>query len=330
MAEAFYYDGLHARRHAVRLSIDSGRLHIVGNGINASFALAQVDFGELLGRGPRFVELPAGARCEVADHAALDALLASVQHRDGLVVRLQARWRWAAASLLIVITAAVSGYLWGLPAAARSLAPHVPAGLTRQLTDSVLTQLDKQLLQASELPAERQQALRRQAETALRAHGLPAWRLHFRASKQLGPNAFALPAGDIVLLDKLVDLLDEQELIAVLAHEIGHVAHHHSMQQFIQGMAVSLLLAAWFGDVSSAAVVLSGQLLQAAYSRDAEREADAFAASLLDRCCGGRTALVSALDKLERQDKAGGDSWFGSHPGAAVRREAIQQLPSGK
>lgn len=327
MTSAFYYDGQSARRHAVTLTAVNGYLHVRGTGVDVTVPLTQVDIGEPLGRGPRILALPAGARCEVSDLSALPQLLASAGHDDGVIVRLQARWRWAIASLALVVGAAVAGYLWGLPAAARAIAPHVPATLTKQLSDSVLAQLDRQLLQPSALAAERQAQLRDKAEASLRQAGLPPWRLHFRASTQLGPNAFALPAGDIVILDKLARLLDEQELVAVIAHEIGHVAHHHSMQQFIQGTAVSLLMTAWFGDVSSAAVVFSGQLLQAGYSRDAEREADRFAARQLDRCCGSRDGLTGSLEKLARHAGGDGPSWFGSHPDTQARIAAIRALP---
>lgn len=327
MTAAFYYDGRSAERRTVRLTVDGGRLRIAGEAVDAAVPLAQVDFGEPLGKGPRVIELPDGARCEVADHAGLARLLAAAGHADGLVARLQARWRWAAAALAAVVAVAAAGYLWGLPAAARALAPHVPATLTQTISDSVLVQLDRQLFRPSELSPAQQEHLRRRAEASLRRAGLPAWRLHFRAASQLGPNALALPAGDIVVLDKLVQLLDERELLAVVAHEIGHVAHRHGMQRLIQGTAVSLVMAAWFGDVSSAAAVLAGQLLQAGYSRGAEGEADRFAARLLDACCGGREALVGALKKLAGHAGDDGPSWFGSHPDTPARIAAIRGLP---
>lgn len=329
MTAASYYDGRSARRHTVRLSVTEGMLCIDGETMRQRVPLAQVGFGEPMGRGPRIIELPDGARCEVVDHDDLARLMADAGRRDSLIVRLQAHWRWTAAAFAVVVISAVSAYLWGLPALAGALAPHVPAKLTKAISNSVFTQLDQQLFRPSTLPPERQAALRRQAATALAEAGLPAWRIHFRASPQLGANALALPAGDIVILDKLVGFLDERELIAVVAHEIGHLAHHHAMQQFIQGTLVSLVMAAWFGDVSSAAVVLSGQLLQSGYSRDAEREADRFAARQLQRCCQGSAPLIGALEKLAKHEGDGGASWFGSHPETQARIAAIRRLPPG-
>lgn len=328
-----YYDGRSARRHSVTIAVDAGTLHVCGDGIDRRIALADVDFGEALGKGPRCIELPSDARCEVADHAGFERLRAAACRGDRLVERLQRRWRWAAAALAIVVAGATAGYLWGLPALAKALAPHVPPAFTARLSASVLAQLDEKLLRPSQLPAARQDELRRLAESRLRRPGMPPWRIHFRHSPQLGANALALPGGDIIVLDELIErMADDARVVAVIAHEIGHLAHHHSMRQLIQGTVVSLALAAWFGDVSSLAVVLTGQILQSGYSREAEREADRYAAGLLQECCGSVTALVEALEALAALDKRAANgrgeerSLFDSHPDTAARIDAVRAL----
>jgi len=325
-----YYDGRSARRHVVALAIAGNELHLRGDGIDRRIALADVDFGEALGKGPRCIELPEDARCEVADHTGFARLCTAAHRGERLVERLQRRWRWAAAALAIVVAGAAAGYLWGLPALAKALAPHVPAALTTRLSTSVLAQLDEKLLRPSRLPAARQDELRRLAERQLQRPGMPPWRIHFRHSPQLGANALALPGGDIIVLDGLIELMaEDRRVVAVVAHEIGHLAHRHAMQQLIQGTVVSLALAAWFGDVSSLAVVLSGQILQSGYSRAAEREADRYAAGLLQACCGSAAALVEALEALERLAKSGrgeGKSLFDTHPDTAARIDAVRAL----
>jgi Zn-dependent protease with chaperone function len=325
MLTAHYYDGRSAQRNPVRLYVRDGALQVEGESFNRNIPLGDIVVDEPLGNAPRCITLPDGARCEVDDHEGMKQLLADAKIGETLVVRLQKRWQWALAAFCIIVTGAVSGYFWGLPAVAKALAPQIPQPASARLSAAVLARLDTQILQPSRLPPARQQAILRLAETTLREPGMPVWRIHFRSSTKLGPNALALPGGDLIILDKLVTLLESEDRInAVVAHEIGHLAHHHSMQQMIQGAVVSLVLATWFGDISSAAVAISGQLLQSGYSRDAEREADRFAAQQLLRCCAGSQPLIEALERLEKSEGGSGSALLSSHPETVERIAAIR------
>ncbi len=72
------------------------------------------------------------------------------------------------------------------------------------------------------------------ADLATRAErGTGGYSLNFREGGAIGPNAFALPSGTIILTDELVDIAgdDNDMVLAVLAHEIGHVDKKHSLRQ---------------------------------------------------------------------------------------------------
>jgi Zn-dependent protease with chaperone function len=93
------------------------------------------------------------------------------------------------------------------------------------------------------------------------------------------PNAMALPNGAIVLTDGLVKLLEDKPdaVMGVLAHELGHLQHRHSMRLLIEVLALSGLSAIVLGDTSgfiTQAPLLLGVL---SYSREHESEADASA-----------------------------------------------------
>jgi Zn-dependent protease with chaperone function len=90
------------------------------------------------------------------------------------------------------------------------------------------------------------------------------------------PNAMALPNGAIVLTDGLVKLLEDKPdaVMGVLAHELGHLQHRHSMRLLIEVSALSGLSAIVLGDASgfiTQAPLLLGVL---SYSREHESEAD--------------------------------------------------------
>jgi Zn-dependent protease with chaperone function len=325
MLEAAYFDGRSARRAEVRLSIRDGRLHLVGATVQRTDLLGDIDFGEPLAGAPRCIEFRDGARCEVADEAALSRLLGEVGIGESLVVRLQRRWRWAVLSLIVLVTMFGAAYTWGLPALAKGLAPHVPGAVVRQISDLALAQAEQSLLSVSKVPAARQAQIRLLASERLSGAALPDWRLHFRESRPMGANAFALPAGDVVLLDGLVEKLSDDEVVAVLAHELGHVARHHGMQHLIESAVVSVVMAAWFNDVSSAAASAGALLVMSGYSREAEAEADSFAARQLLRCCGSAEALARALGKLQ-EGAANAAELLSTHPDTVRRIAAIREL----
>ena len=76
-------------------------------------------------------------------------------------------------------------------------------------------------------------------------------RVEFRAGEV---NAFALPGGIIVVFDELVELAgDDERVLGVLGHELGHVVHRHSTRQLIQALGIAALAGVVWGDFSSVA-----------------------------------------------------------------------------
>jgi Zn-dependent protease with chaperone function len=214
----------------------------------------------------------------------------------------------------------------------------------RTLSDKALEQLDKHLLKPSQLPEERKQKLRNAFQTLSRADALLApygagLFLDFRSAPRIGPNAFALPGGQVILLDELANLCeDDEELLAVLAHELGHLNGRHSIRLLIQSSAVAAVAAAWFGDVSYALTAVSAALLNSAYSRDMEREADLYAGALLRRLGKSPARLADALERMETFYRAKRDQgrkgenyldWLSSHPGTGERIRRLREEQGG-
>ena len=142
----------------------------------------------------------------------------------------------------------------------------------------------------------------------------------FRNSESIGANAFALPSGIVVMTDDLVKLAkSDEEIIAVLAHEIGHVRGRHALRQLLQAAGISALAVALLGDVSSISGILSGApaLLHAKHSRDFEREADTFARQWLREHDIDETkfdAILCRMTKSAGQSETEAIDYFSSHP----------------
>ena len=339
--DAVYFDGHTPRRHTARLSREGDAYVVKGAFGEVRARCASVSISEPLAASPRLFHFPDGQVCEIAEGAVLDAWLQAVGYRAGAVSRWQQHWHYAFGAVLISAMVILAAYFWLLPATAKVLAPQVPAVALRNLSEATLNWLDQSaLLSESRLPVARQTALRDQVKILADQAGI-AHHLHFRASR-LGPNAFALPSGDIVLLDPLVELAgNDEEIMGVIAHELGHVAKRHSMRQLIQSSVVSFVIASYFGDISSAASGLASMLLQSSYSREFEYEADDYAVALFRRLGRSPDALATMLGRLEtthagqvkqqRSDAKPGraklSDLFSSHPDTQERIARIRSAP---
>ncbi|MDR3352393.1 MAG: M48 family metallopeptidase [Zoogloeaceae bacterium] len=341
--ETFYFDGQTSQRHTACLEVRQGKLFFRGPEGECEYALDAVQISEPQGAAPRTLRLPDGGTCEVAQGEALTALLGELGHRESLTVRMQKRWGWSLLALVLVAFTMFSGYHWGLPRFAEATAPMLPADSLASLSKAALRQMEKKGdLLPSQLSYGRKQKLSSEfmqmvsLDPELAYYGTNLSLLFYRAPS-IGPNAFAFPGGQIVLLDELVDFAgSDEEVLAVLAHELGHASRRHGARQLIQTSILSAFAAAYFGDVSQIAAIVTTVVLNASYSRNMEREADDYAARILIRQNKSPLHLANALERLERsfrkrngqkdeEDESG--SWLDSHPGTRERIAYLRSIP---
>jgi predicted Zn-dependent protease len=144
-------------------------------------------------------------------------------------------------------------------------------------------------------------------------------------------NAIALPGGRIVIFAGLLQKVESaDEVSGVLAHEIGHVVHRHSLQALVRHFALSLAITAFTGNDWGIGGVAQF-LAQNAYSREAEAEADATGIAMLDRAglrADGLAAFFARLQKDHGDD--GLMRYLGTHPPLADRRLATARGDSGQ
>jgi predicted Zn-dependent protease len=332
---ATYFDGRTSRPHAVTLRWHAfdDMLEISGPDVAARFAKADVTVESRLGRGPRFVRFAGGGRCEVADNAALDAVIATwAPNRAGSWLhRFETSWPHVVVGAIALGLIGWAAIHFGLPRAARQIAFWLPDSVIRSVGDQTLSALDRTVLAPTVLTHERQLQLQAAFTRFLSAAGdsIP-YRVEFRAMKGVGANAFALPSGVIVITDELVKLADDdEEVVAVLAHECGHIVHRHALRAVLQNSAVFVVVALVTGDVSSATAFGSAvptYLLQSRFSREFEREADTHGVEQLRKAGIAPSRLASVLERLEsthgRHDSRVLD-YLSTHPSTPERIRAI-------
>lgn len=110
------------------------------------------------------------------------------------------------------------------------------------------------------------------------------------------PNAYAAPGGNIVITKSLIDLLkSESELVAILAHEMGHIERNHLLDNIRSSVILSRLFE---NDTEEFSSSLLHSLAEISFSKTQEDEADEYAFRLLVDRGYDPFAISLALDRL--------------------------------
>ena len=323
---ASYYDGRSSEPFLVELEVDRTGVTLLGS-VRRKYEWTGTRLSEPLQHAPRLIRFADGSHCEIVHQAGLDAALQAAGHSDSWVVRSQRRWSHVTVATVLLIAAILALYRWGLPAAAGYAARRVPPAIEDKIGARAASIVEQRFAPSKLVPEQRERAQR--IFDSIVPHDGRSFRLVLRDGGPIGANAFALPGGTVVTTDQLVELAtDDAALAGVLAHEIGHVERRHVLRQIISGSAVGAVIAVVAGDVSSVTVALPAALAQLSYSRDMEREADAYAVELLQRHSIPVEPFADLLQRLQKD--SGGDAaewgrYLRTHPAAAERVVAIRQ-----
>jgi len=281
---AFRFDGRTAHATAVSMRLDDDVLIVEdANGVVLEREpLPAARVSDAFDHAPRLIALSSGTTLEVPDEGGeLARVLERAGFKDSPATRLQRHWAVVMLALVACIGLIAAAYFFGLPVAARWVAFALPATVEKRLGTQLLAVLDGHFVLPSVLEeTERATIVRRFGEAARKAAPDVTFRLEFRAAPMV--NAFALPGGVIVVTDALVDVAgDDDAVIGVLAHELGHVRAKHGMRQVLQSAGAGSLAGLMWGDFSGTAASIPVLLGFLRSSRAFEREADEFAMAFL-------------------------------------------------
>ena len=299
---AVYFDGRSAKALTVQLQFSGDQLHISGETVERSVKISGVQWPERTRHGKRIAHLPGGGLVQTDDSTAWDAWQQAHGRHDSLVVKMQQSWRAVLASMVLLVTLLGGVYVWGLPMLADAAVSATPRAIDVSLGESALSAIDNSFMLPSQTSALEQRRIElawQQAVDALPPGKAPQWTLVFRKSR-IGPNAFALPGGTIVMTDELVKLVDgdTQVLTAVLAHELGHVEHRDGLRMLVQVAVLGSISSMLLGDFSTVLAAAPALLGQAQYSRAAEHQADVYSLRVLKAAHIAPSAMVTLFDKL--------------------------------
>lgn len=156
------------------------------------------------------------------------------------------------------------------------------------------------------------------------------------------PNAFALPGGKVGVYTGIFKVAKNQDqLAAVIGHEIGHViAHHHDeritkqlMAQGVLGVAGSLVGAGYGEGAANTTTQLGGIAAQGLFllpnSRKQESEADIVGQQLMAKAGFDPRAAVNLWQNMIGAGGSRPPQWLSTHPDPTARIGELQARANG-
>lgn len=335
-----YFDGQSSTCQQVNLKLEASELIIAGEQLELQLPLADVRLSDALGNVTRSVYLPDGGKCEIRNPAFATALQKKIGSGRffSQVHRFETSLKLAGFALLLTGILVWAFIRFGIPVLAERMAYAIPPAAEIRMGKEAFEFLDRSVFTETGLPEWRQDEVNELFVQILSGmeQDQRDYRLMFRESDALGANALALPGGTVIVTDGFMELVDQdEELIAVLAHEIGHIRHRHALRKIIQDSTAGLLIATLTGDIvsaSSLAAALPTMLIDAKFSRDMEREADDVAAEYMQQQGIPLRHFANILLELQAsargdQDEEGEDfqalQYLSTHP---ATRERVSRL----
>lgn len=158
--------------------------------------------------------------------------------------------------------------------------------------------------------------------------------LNFKVYISPEVNAFAMADGTVRVYSGLMDLMPDDQVYAVIGHEIGHVALEHSYEQMRQQLLTSSAFKAAAGMSGTVGKLSSSQLgaiafqaINARFSQGDELEADEYSAKMLHKQGKDPRAMKRAIETLEKKHGSGDNplAFLSTHPSNSQRKEELQK-----
>lgn len=146
-------------------------------------------------------------------------------------------------------------------------------------------------------------------------------------------NALSFPDGSIRINSGLMDILDDNELLFIIGHEIGHIIKNHSLKAMRMalinhtiGQSLTMIKYYHIDVLASLFMNIGNEFINAKYSQRNEIVADKYGYMFLKRKGDNIDAALSALRKLPEIDEDNISAQFLTHPKLQKRIEKIESM----
>lgn len=169
-------------------------------------------------------------------------------------------------------------------------------------------------------------AARLTVQTAVFRNDAPGWRWETNVISSDDLNAWCMPGGKMAVYTGVIDklALTDDELAAVMGHEIAHALREHGREKVGQAAGVNLaatiggVIGSYYGvdaSIGKGVVGAAGELaFMRPNSRGMEQEADRIGVELAARAGFDPYAAISLWEKMARASGGGMPQWLSTHP----------------
>ena len=214
--------------------------------------------------------------------------------------------------LAIIAAFAVFAYIVILPWVAERIAGMIPVSLEKQLGSIMYDGL------VSGYKVDKEKSnLANDFFNAMDYGSEKGYEYNITVVRSREVNAFAIPAGDIVVYSNLLDKMqDYNEFVALLSHEYAHIEKRHSLKAIFRELSGYVVISFMFGGWAD--IVHNVQSLGSLqYSRKAEKEADIYGLEMMREQgynLDGMLQLMNTLKSDESDDESKVFEFASTHP----------------
>jgi len=211
----------------------------------------------------------------------------------------------AAISFLIV------SYFYIIPNLAQTIVAYIPQSQEEYLGKYIFGQLKNGI----EIDSVKTKLVN---EFAQKIDFKTSYTLQIHVVKNEQVNAFAVPGGSIVIYDGILkEMNSSEELAALLAHEVSHINHRHSLKALSKQLSNYLFLSILLNDVNGIAAIFvenANMIHNLKFSRTLENEADLEGMEILKQNQISLKGFVDLFETLQKQEKIHLVEVLNTHP----------------
>ncbi|HPP51013.1 MAG TPA: M48 family metallopeptidase [Spirochaetota bacterium] len=331
-----YNKGISTPHTATLYYFDNGDIIIETESTTKKLHISALSISSRVANTQRQIFMPDGDIFTTHDNNAVDTMIAKIspEKKDTMQSLLYYLESHVAAILSLIAVSIIAVFIFIkfiFPTIVTYIAFSIPASTLHLISEKTIEYLDNQFFTQTQLSQTRIHTINAQFKefiASIPEKNKYTFTLYFRHSNFIGPNAFALPDGTFIITDDFVKLIQHKhELFTILAHETAHVVYRHGVRNILLNSGLLVIAIAIFGDVVSTTTIgLPLLLIHNGYSREFERQADAFA---IDYCKKNHISgkhFVNLYKRLQQKAPTNIPSLLSTHPSDEERLSSFMAI----
>lgn len=332
----FYNKGISTPHSATLHYFDNGDIIIETEHSAIKLNISSLSISPRVANTQRQIFMLDGNMFTTHDNDAVDAMITKISRQKNntpasLLYYIESHIVAITALVAVSIIAVVIFIRFIFPAIITHIAFSIPTSTLTLISEKTVKYLDNQFFTTTQLSPMQINTVHMQFEEFLTT--IPhtnnfTFSIKFRHSSFIGPNAFALPDGTIIITDDFVKLIQHKhELFTILAHETAHVVYRHGVRNILLNSGLLVVAIAIFGDVVSTTTIgLPLLLIHNGYSREFESQADLYAVNYCRKNHISGKHFINLYKRLQQEAPATLPTLLSTHPADKERIALFTQI----